>query len=47
MKHSPTLLNYLHLANNAAKSTIPFYLMNLEYLTNIQVLPGKPILFPA
>lgn len=47
MKHSPTLLNYIHLANNTAKSLIPFHLMNLEYLINIQMLPGKPIVSPA
>lgn len=45
MKHSPTLLNYSHLANNTAKSPIPFHLMNLEYLINIQILPSKPIVF--
>ena len=47
MKHSPALLNYIHLANNTAKSPIPFHVMNLEYLINIQTLPSKPIVFLA
>lgn len=45
MKRSPTPLNYSHLANNTSKSPIPFHLMNLEYLINIQILTSKPIVF--